>query len=242
MQRVNTYTTDVDQLQPGENVTIAVGFQPDTFADYEMSLFEKLLNVWLIVQGALLAVGIGLVIWLTARYYRWSNRKNEHDPIAPEYLPPKDASVEESARLLGTSKSFNALLIDLAVRHYLKLYQTSNGKGLFSSAEYEIEIIRSIDDLRPEEQEVLRDIFNGKTEVGSLLEMKKLKNDTKLCKRMQDNTKKLKTLVRGDYDLRHKVPEQSDRYSRLGKWALLATVLLLSPAVLVVTIVAFVMS
>lgn len=236
----NQFSAQASGLSAGDNMTVAIGFNQGTFAEYQTPLLEKLFGYWLAVQVALIVISVGLITWLSIRYYKKSNRSREQKPIAPEYLPPKSASVEVSSRLLGSSpNSFTAQIIDLAVRHYLKIYQTKEQTSIFSPAEYEIEIIRSLDDLRPEEKEIISDIFNGQTKPGSRLEMKELKKDTTLYKRLQDNPKKLKDLVRGSYGLRHKVPQQSAWFTSFGKWALLAAVLLLSPSLLLVSLLAF---
>ncbi|MCA9330887.1 DUF2207 domain-containing protein [Candidatus Saccharibacteria bacterium] len=48
-------------LQPGENITVAVGFQPNTFSPYKLSTFAKLLLGWFILQFALVFVAVILV-------------------------------------------------------------------------------------------------------------------------------------------------------------------------------------
>src|SRR5690606_31965279 len=89
-------------------------------------------------------------------------------------------------------------------------------KSTFKSAEYVLEIIKPIDDLRAEEIEFLNDLFDSQVSVGSQLNMKTLRNNTAVYNRFLDNPKKTKALVRGQYGLRHQVPEQSAWFRRVG--------------------------
>ncbi|MBP6880948.1 DUF2207 domain-containing protein [Candidatus Saccharibacteria bacterium] len=241
-QENGIFTVQAENLAAGENVTMAIGFKPETFAEYKMSLFEKLLIGWFKVQGALLILAAVIVTWLMFRFYRIYNRKSEQKPVVTQYLPPKNTSIETSARLLKGKNSFAALLIDLAVRHYLKIYQTTKGKSIFKTTDYEIEITKPVSELNSEEQEVLSDIFNKKPEIGDRLEMKKLKIDTKLYERMKDNTKKLDNLIQNNYGLRNKDEAQSAWFRRFALLTLVAGLITLSPVLLVLAMIVFAMS
>jgi len=238
----STFSANATDIKPGENITLSIGLEAGTFKPYAKSTFEKALGIWITLQLILSLVGAALLVWLLIDYNRKSNRSKEHDPIVAEYLPPKAASVETSGRLINTSNTFAAQLIDLAVRRYLKIYQTKQKKGLFGSRQYEynIEIVRDIKDLLTEEQEFLNDIFKNKTIVGTVLEMKDLKKDTGLYTRLADNPKKLRKLIRNKYKLRHKVPAQSVLYSRLSYGLLVVAIVLLSPALLIVAMATFI--
>lgn len=151
---------------------------------------------------------------------------DEEGTIVPEYLPPSGASTQASANIIGSTKSFAALLVDLAVRHYIKIIQTRE-KSFWHKAEYKIEVIRSVQDLHDEEQEVLRDLFNHLPNIGESREMKKLQGSAAIY-RLNDNAKKLQKLERGKYGLRTQVPEQSAWFKKAGKGLMLASVPLLS--------------
>ncbi len=237
----NGFVVTATQMNPGENVTVAVGFQPNTFVGYELSLGQKLMYGWFFLQIVLTVIGVGIIIWLGVRYARLSNRTREHDPIVAEYIPPKEASVNVSGLLMPSAASFTAQLIDLAVRHYLKIYQVKE-KGIFTRPQYELEIIKSLDDLFPDEKEILSDIFADDTAIGSRLNMKSLQNSTAVYRRMSDNPKKLKALIRGDYSLRTKVPAQSAWYRRFALGSLIVGIVLLSPILLIIALDAFVLS
>ncbi len=233
----NVYQTQATNLMGGENVTIAVGFQPHTFGVYKRSPIEQLIAVGIVVWLVLLIVGIAITIWLIWRWVSLSNRKSEIGTIVPEYTPPRDASVTTSASILsGSTKTFAAQLVDFAVRHYIKIYEIDK-KWLFGSKDYEIEIIRDIVDLHQEEQEILRDIFSGNAAIGARLTMSSLKNNNSVYMSTLDNDKKLKELIRGPYDLRAKDEAKMKWFKRTGVILLILAIISLNPGLLVAAIV-----
>jgi uncharacterized membrane protein YgcG len=133
-----------------------------------------------------------------------------------------------------------AQILDLAVRHYIKIIQTRE-KSTFKKAEYDLEIIKSIDTLLDEEQELLRDLFDGGVAVGSTMSMKSLQNSTGFYTRMQNNPEKLKKQVRGEYALRSKSAEHSATFKRVGWIVLVLSFITLSPLLLIAAIVSFVL-
>ncbi len=223
------FSVNAQNLAAGENVTVALGLTQGTFASYQPSLIERLVPWWL---GSMVVTGIGstiAMIWAAVRAASRKNRKAEIGTIVPEYLPPKDASVTTSAELVDTPRAVMAAqLIDFAVRHYIKIIETKE-KSFWKNAEYTLEIVKDISSLRAEEQELLRDLFNGKTSVGERLEMKKLQSSTALYTRMQDNPKKLQNLVRGEYALRAKNAAESKWFTRMASVLAVIGVVTLAP-------------
>lgn len=243
LQRDGTvFSTSASNLVPGQNMTIAVGFQPHTFAEYKMSLAEKLFILWMIVTLASIPVVLIVVVLVLLRWGRDKNRKKDITVIVPEYIPPKDASVTLSSRVIDTPKSvMTAQIIDLAVRHYVKIYQTQE-KSLFKKAEYDLEIAKPINDLKWEEAELLRDLFDSKTDVGSRMSMSSLRSGTGFYNRIQNNEGGIKKRVRDEYGIRAKDPAVSARYIKTAKVLFIISIFLLSPPFLVAAIVVFVLA
>lgn len=235
------FTTDKTNLAPGENVTIAIGFAKDSFAPYKKSLWEVIVSVWVIVQIVLAAISLILIIVLFIRYKRWSKRQDDIGTIVPEYAPPKDSSIQTAAALLSSSASpsFAAQIIDLAVRHYVKISEISE-KTWHSSAVYEIEIIAPTDDLRAEEKEFVQDVFQS-TDVGAKVNTKHMRNDRGLAVRMMDNPAKLQKLVRGQYGLQQKDPVKSAWFTKFSLVSLILGLLLGFP-LLLVALIAFMLA
>lgn len=241
--------TNVSRLNRREGVTMAVGFNSGTFAGYQESLVERLIKIWAMVQIPASILAVILMIWCGWRYRRLFGRKNELKPIPPEYLPPNQASVLASAYIL---KKYDALMVkgsekvaqmlDLAVRHYIKLYEVKKASFL-RSAQYEIEIVKDLKELRPEESEVVRDMFGSSMpNPGQRLNLKKLQNSMSYAARTRDDDKNLKNLVRGKYGL---CEQKSVNKRIVQRWAMgvgVIGVLLLSPLLLAVAAMLFSLS
>jgi len=234
----NQFTTTAANLNIHENLTIAIGFQPKTFTAYEIPSWQKFLFGWFALQTLLLFISIGIIIWLTSRYNTWKNRKNEPTTIVPEYLPPKDISVTTAAMLLGSKKGVAAQIIDLAVRHYLKIYQVRE-KSIFKPAEYKIELTKDPSTLLTEEQELLNDIYRQTPQVGNYLYLSTLQQSSAVRAQLSDNDKKFQNLIRNEYGLRHKDPEKSAWFKRVGRTLLVLSMPLLSPVLLIASTIAY---
>ena len=196
-------------LQPLENVTLAIGFHKDTFSPYKESLFEFIARIYGFILIVSFIASIIILFFLIYLSDKISQRKSELGTIIPEYTPPKDTSVTVAASITSSiNKTFAAQLIDFAVRHYIKIYEIDK-KWIFGSKDYELEIIKDVNNLLEEEQEILRDIFSGKTAIGERLKMSSLKNNTSVYMSTLDNDKKLKEMMRGKYALQEKRADKS---------------------------------
>lgn len=234
------YTAQTSGIGNGQGVTLALGFEKGTFAEYKMSLFEKIVAVWTTVQVAMFGVGLAVFTFVMIRWQNLLNRKKEMGTIVPEYLPPKNASVTVAAKVGGYHNSImSAQLIDLAVRHYIKIYEVKE-KSTFRPAEYEIEIIKDIGDLKWEEQELLKDTFGGKpTTVGQRLNLKELQNNTAYYKRTLNNDRDMDKLIKGEYGLRERDENTKKWGKRLSLAMLILGLMTLSPFVLILALITF---
>lgn len=233
------YNTEATNLSAGSNVTIAVGFNGGTFAAYQMTFWEKFMAFWILSQVATGLIALLTSIFLAVRYFGWSKRKKALGTIVPEYVPPKNTSVVTAASIVGSDNTFTAQLIDLAVRHFVRISETK-AKTTFGAAEYKIEIIKSTDGLLPEEQEFLKDLF-GNLAVGSSIDTDDLKNDPTLSLRLQDNDSKLKKLMREKYGLRAKDETKSRWFRRAGLALLISGLILLSIPLVIAAILAYIL-
>ena len=240
LQNDGVYKVSAEDISGGQNITVAVGFESETFSGYKKSLLTKLLELWWIAQFILMIVAVPLLIILTVHYRSLSDRKKEVGTIVPEYLPPKDSSVSVAATLVTTSTSFSAQIIDFAVRHYIKIYEKQEAK-LWKPAVYEMEIVKPVDDLAREEKELIEDIFSL-TAVGTKIDTESMKKDYGLAYRLIDNPSIIKNLKRGAYGIQEKNPEKSAWFKRFGVVMIVGSVALLSPVLLSLAIVAFIMS
>ena len=235
----------IDKLSRQQGVTVAVGFKSGTFSEYQETLMEKLIGIWHFMQILAYTIATPLAIFLIIRYRRLVGRDKELKPIPPEYLPPEDISVLMSTYVLKKYDPFKvkglpkvAQLLDLAVRHYIKIYEVKKS-SLFSGAQYEIEIIKDLQELKAEEIEVIQDMFDSPSipKPGQRLNLKNLQNNIKYMTRTRDDDKNLETLAREKYGLCEQNPEVQRIMRGWFKRVLVLAVLLLSPMFLVMSIV-----
>ena len=241
--------TNVSRLNRREGITMAVGFTSGTFTGYQETLSEKLIKIWATVQTIASSLAVILMLLLGWRYRRLFGRYRELKPIPPEYLPPNQASVMTSAYILknyevmaikGSAKV--AQLLDLAVRHYIKLYEVKKASFL-RSAQYEIEIVKDLKELRTEESEVIRDMFGSSMpKPGQRLNLKKLQNNLSYAARTRDDDTNLKNLARGNYALCEQTLANKRIVQRWALWVCVVGVLLLSPMLLLVAGIVFALS
>ena len=241
--------TNVSRLNRREGITMAVGFTSGTFTGYQETSSEKLIKIWATVQTIASSLAVILMLLLAWRYRRLFGRYSELKPIPPEYLPPNQASVMTSAYILknyevmaikGSAKV--AQLLDLAVRHYIKLYEVKKASFL-RSAQYEIEIVKDLKELRPEESEVIRDMFGSSMpKPGQRLNLKKLQNNLSYAARTRDDDTNLKNLARGKYALCEQKLANKRIVQKWALWVGIIGVLLLSPMLLIVAGIVFALS
>lgn len=236
-----TYTATASNLQAGENMTVAFGFKPETFAAYQMSFWDIFFFIWVMIQlltGVLALIFGGIIIYKTVRkYYRASETKI----LVPEFIPPKDASVTIAAQVVSDrSRSvFSAQLIDLAVRHYIGIVETRE-KSMWRAAEYDIQIVTDIATLRDEEKEILNDMFGHTPAVGERIALSSLKQNIAYIGRTTDNVKKIRDLVNDTYELRERSPIISKYFYRWAIWMLVIATLTLSISLAAVALMAFI--
>lgn len=236
--------SDVLGLGASQNVTMAIGFGAHTFVPYQPTIWEQIVAWWVKAQLVTLPVAVGVIIWLAVLYRRTSERRHELKPIPAEYLPPENASVTTAARVLHIAKGsvMTAQLLDLAVRHYVRLYEVTPRKW-YRAGEYEIEITQAIDDLRDEEAELLTDMFGWKPVVGDTFNLKKLRNNTSYYRRTLNNDPELDALIKGEYGFRRADNDARARFRRIAKNVfIIAIVAFLSVPLAAVALLALLMS
>lgn len=173
---------DVNNLEIGENMTIAIGFNANTFGDYSLSNGE-----W--IESHI--VGIMLVFNVISIFVIFITKKlkaKDHPGrgvIAPEYLPPKDVSVLLSSIISkNTSKWTAASYIDLAVRHKIKILQDSKKVWGFENKTYKMEFVDSsgLDEI---EMKIISNIFGSNPKPGDQYEVEKMRTDYSLSRKLR---------------------------------------------------------
>ena len=252
---VTVWGARASNLARHQGVTTVIGFASGTFEPYRASLFEKIIEYWVIVQMVLSLVAVLCIYLLSAGAYRSMVRKKDEGVIVTEFIPPK-ISVLTAAQVLSTgskdtprinhrkgisnlyagpdrvpfSTAVTAQLIDLAIRKYVIMHEVSAATK-FKLAEYEIELIRPIDSLRPEEQELLRAMFGYDPKVGERLPLKSLKDKATYLSSLEKIKERLGREMLQTHGIYKKDEAYTQRLSGYAKWLGILSLLALSPPV-----------
>ena len=230
-------TVSIQSLVPGQAVTVAIGFNGNTFQPYEPTLLERILAiaivVWICVQAIAVVVAVILCIIAGRRWNRVHNRTKEIGTIVPEYLPPKEYSVLVSAQLQNkTNQDVTAFLLDMAVRHIIVIRQKGEA-SVFKRAKYEIEIISDTELLRAEEKKMLS-VFFSSLAIGERYTLGAKRDTGTMYAATLLARSKADPIVNG---LREVNEEQKRWFSKMWKIVLVCSILLLSPVLFFVMIV-----
>ncbi len=244
IRRDNHFIATAKHLQPGENLTLAIGFTAHTFTPYQTSLGKKLFTAWLILQGFLLPISIILLIWIMIRRYGTVNRVRELFPVVTEFFPPQNTSVSVTAGILPAVTSvFPAQLLDLAVRGFLRINETKAANHWWQTAQFEIEILQDLSPLKPEEREIITDLYEDESPVvGSSFAMNQLRTNFKISSRLSDNPQKVEQLIRHSYQLRALSANHQKSYRRRAKIIFIFAVVTLSPILLILSLITLAIS
>jgi hypothetical protein len=175
---VTTFTA-TRGLEPGETLTYQVEFASGTFVPYTRSTAELMNIILLIVIFYVLPFLLTLSI-VVHRWIKYGRDPKGRGVIVPQYEPPKGLTVLGSSAILKESfntKAVSAQIIDLAVRHYLKIYEVKSTHVLAADSNtYELELISDPGNLNPNELAVLRMLFPEGSLIGAKVRIDSLKN------------------------------------------------------------------
>lgn len=165
------YSLHVNNLERYQGVTIALGFEPGTFAAYQPSLREQLPNIIAIGAAAMFSVGIVVLLFCSheqkKKFMKELAQANaiRRQSVAPEYVPPAGRSVVESIAVLGWhnfGKALSAQVVDWAVRHIIEIRQTGTGKH-----DYMFVVKKSFGGTTKHEQTLAAAIFGNDPAAGT---------------------------------------------------------------------------
>jgi uncharacterized membrane protein YgcG len=147
-------TAQTSDLLSGQNMTIAIGFEPSTFADPPI-----LKDHWAfaILPWVLLGLtGAALIIVFLVRFFVWRDAKGR-GIIIPQYTPLKDAYPMLAAELLGRKPSaLPAQIVRFAVAKVLAIREHPDKP---KSQRYELELLAGWPTAPENEKWVLTTLF-----------------------------------------------------------------------------------
>lgn len=173
-------------LNKGETLTYALAFNPGTFVAYQIPLSQILWWAAGIVVFGLIPPAFAM--WFVVRKWRHYGRDARgRGTIVPQYLPPKEISVLGSSEVLKqrfVASSISAQILDLAVRHYVRIYETVQKKVLKDKTTYAVELVKSTHGLKSEEKAVVAMLFGADAKPGDKVDLSDL--SSKLYKKAAD--------------------------------------------------------
>jgi uncharacterized membrane protein YgcG len=114
------FTAEVTELAPAENMSIALGFDPGTFASAPTPPVPFLQRVPLLIWGGVASTLGGIAVFIIALIRGRSSRTGR--AIIAQYEPPEGVNAATAAELLrARKKAMTATLLDLAVRRKIRL-------------------------------------------------------------------------------------------------------------------------
>jgi uncharacterized membrane protein YgcG len=234
-ERIVTFTS-AGSLMPRENLSYVAGFKQASFAAYQPTTWERLYPTLLKLYLVLNIGGcIALVIYAVHLARSVGKSAPGKGVIVPEYTPPKDMSVLLSAVTIGKfNKALTAQVIDLAVRHYIKIYEIDRKRLFGKKRSYELEIVKAIDDLAPEEQKFVQMLF-GSTEVGHRIDTDYMTKTARSS--LQPLSKDMVEQAKTEGIYREDLKSLKKRYYKKAILALILGIVLLSPGVFAGSIV-----
>lgn len=174
-------STSATDLNPYETLTFVIGFNKGTFVQGPEVAAERLKNKLMII-GVTSAIATPPLLTGVFIFRNW--KKYGKDPkgrgvIIPEYQPPKGFNALMSGYILQETlenKAASALIVELATKHYLHIYEIKEKKIIRTETDYELELVKNPNDLSQAEQDVLKAFFGDELKVGKRVGLKSLKN------------------------------------------------------------------
>ncbi len=167
-------------LNPGEGLTVAVGFPKGTIPVY--STLDNLFNSWHQYIDWIIAIFLPLIVFVLM-FMHW--RKVGRDPkdrntIIPEYDVPDGLTPFEVSCIINQkirSTDISAEIVYLATKGYLKVRYVKDKMIFFTISDYEIELLKDYSDLPNEfDKKLLDGIFYITNSPGSKVKLSDLKN------------------------------------------------------------------
>lgn len=167
---------EATNLGPRQTLTTVIGFNKGVF------MVDKAARRSFIIKFSL-ALGLGIVpllVTIISLIRRW--RREGRDPtgrqvIIPQYTPPAGLNVLTSDVILHEklrTQAISALIIELAIRGYIALYEVQKSKllGLGKQTDYELELTKNPEtNLKTEEKSVINMLFGTTASAGNRVQL-----------------------------------------------------------------------
>ena len=181
----------------GENLSLVMEFEPDTFTPYEEGIGGTFR--WLLAALSVLLSVAGIISII--RLKLGARDHPGRGLVVRQYIPPKNTSVLLAGmvdrRPKIVKKAFTAQIMELAVNKKIKIIDTGNRTfPLFGKRVYELEIIDT-NDISPEGKAVLRALFGSSYKVGRRHKVNDSSSKTALAIQNLQKSVKKKVITKG---------------------------------------------
>ncbi|NYF10419.1 putative membrane protein YgcG [Leifsonia sp. AK011] len=174
------FTMQVTNVEPLQNMTFAIGFDPGTFVPRDDSYFGSALG-WLQVLSLVGSV-FSLVIAIVLRSTYLGDARGRPTIIA-EYTPPAEPGILISAIVVRKSRrAIAATLVDLAVRKHIRIIETPATGWFARGNDYLLEL-QDATGLEGHERQLVTALFGWQLAPGTGYLMSK--NDTALSQHVR---------------------------------------------------------
>ncbi len=170
-----------DNLKAGEGLSIEGSIPSGYVTNYLQANQKRPLTKSDIIMFTVVAViGLGLIVFIVILILRnlRKRRRRKNQTVVAEYEPPAGLTVAEIGHLeddASSTREITAVIIDLAVRGYLKIEQTQK-KAFLKTAKYSLIKLKEPKGLTADEQSLFDAIFTGATD--NKVEINKLNKST----------------------------------------------------------------
>lgn len=192
-----------EQLEAGEGLTVAVGFEKG--AIYPPTIWEKFVGLMKTYGGIVLGGVLFLVIFFRLFYYWWTKGRDPRGTsvIVPQYDVPDNLTPFEVGGIVRQridTKDVSAEIIYLATKGYIKIRQIESKIPLFGKDDYELILLKDAEGATDLEKEFISNLF-GSTVPPASVKISALRNKfyMSFLKLSKMTMKRLKEL--GYYDV-----------------------------------------
>jgi uncharacterized membrane protein len=155
-------------FESGDGFTIVAGWPKGLVS--KPSFFKIIL--WAFLDNWALMIPIFIFIFIFLKWWFTGRDPKTRDTIFPRYQPPEGLNATEVGTIIDERldiRDITTVVIDYAVKGYIKIREFTSKKGFFTDQkDYELIKLKSYDqapELKPMEKKILDDMFEGKEKI-----------------------------------------------------------------------------
>lgn len=155
-------------FEPGDGFTIVAGWPKGLVS--KPSILKIFL--WAFLDNWALMIPIFVFIFIFLKWWFTGRDPKTRDTIFPRYQPPDGLNATEVGTIIDERldmRDITTVVIDYAVKGYIKIKEFTSKKGFFTDQkDYELIKLKSYDkapELKPMEKKILDDMFEGKDKI-----------------------------------------------------------------------------